>query len=166
MKYIFMYEHRFDFKIKRMARILETSRSGYYAWIREGLKSKTDSEDEYLLEVIKIEFKSTRETFGPRRLLKWLNKKGVKVGRVKVELLMRENNIIPKTVRKFKATTYSNHDYPVSPNILNRNFNVAAPNTAWVSDITYVATSEGWLYLAAIMDLYSGKIVGWAMDTA
>ena len=77
---------------------------------------------------------------------------------------MRENNIIPKTVKKFKATTNSNHNYPVAENILNRNFNVGAPCTAWVTDITYVATDEGWLYLAAVMDLYSGKIVGWVMN--
>lgn len=77
---------------------------------------------------------------------------------------MRENNIIPKTVRKFKATTNSNHNYPVAKNILNRNFTVNSPGKAYVCDITYVATGEGWLYLAAVMDLYSGKIVGWAVD--
>ena len=73
---------------------------------------------------------------------------------------MRENNIIPKTIKKFKATTNSNHNYPGAENILNRNFTVASPCEAWVCDITYVATGEGWLYLAAVMDLYSGKIVG------
>lgn len=77
---------------------------------------------------------------------------------------MRENNIVPKTVKKFKATTNSKHNYPVSPNLLNRNFKVDKPFVAWVSDITYIATHEGWLYLAAVMDLYSGKIVGWAMS--
>ena len=76
---------------------------------------------------------------------------------------MRENNIIPKTVKKFNPTTNSNHNYPVAPNLLNRNFNIDKPNSAWVSDITYVATHEGWLYLAAVMDLCTGKIVGWAM---
>jgi len=86
------------------------------------------------------------------------------VGGVRAGRIMRENNIIPKTVKKFKATTNSNHNYPVEENILNRNFNVAVPYTAWVADITYVATNEGWLYLAAVMDLYSGKIVGWAMN--
>ena len=77
---------------------------------------------------------------------------------------MAENNIVPKTVKKFKATTYSNHNYPVAPNLLNRNFQVKSANTAWVSDITYISTREGWLCLAAVMDLYSGKVVGWAMD--
>jgi len=69
-----------------------------------------------------------------------------------------------KSAKKFKATTYSNHNYPVAPNLLNRNFQVKAANMAWVSDITYISTREGWLYLAAVMDLYSGKVVGWAMD--
>ena len=87
------------------------------------------------------------------------------IGRDRVERLMRENNIVPKTVRKFKATTNSNHNYPVAENILNRNFTVETPCKAWVCDITYVATGEGWLYLAAVMDLYSGKIVGWSMDS-
>lgn len=77
---------------------------------------------------------------------------------------MRENNIVPKAVKKFKSTTNSKHNYPVSPNLLNRAFCVDAPNKVWVSDMTYVWTDEGWLYLAAIKDLYSGRIVGWAMD--
>lgn len=82
------------------------------------------------------------------------------IGRIRVERLMRENNIVPKTVKKFKATTNSNHDYPVASNLLNRNFTVSSPNTVWVCDITYVSTDEGWLYLAAVMDLCTGKIVG------
>ena len=86
------------------------------------------------------------------------------MGRHKVESIMRENNIVPKTVKKFKTITNSNHNYPVSPNLLNREFCVDAPNKVWVSDMTYVWTNEGWLYLATIKDLYSGQIVGWAMD--
>jgi len=165
MKYIFMYEHRFDFRVKKMAEILEVKRSGYYAWVKAGNKTKSDIQDEYFLEVIRIEFKVTRETYGPRWLSKHLKQKGVNIGRNRVARLMRENNILPKTVKKFKATTNSNHNYPVAENILNRNFTVSAPCKAWVCDVTYVATGEGWLYLAAVMDLYSGKIVGWAMDS-
>ena len=86
------------------------------------------------------------------------------IGRTRVHNIMAENNIVPKTVKKFKATTYSNHNYPVAPNLLNRNFQVKSANMAWVSDITYISTREGWLCLAAVMDLYSGKVVGWAMD--
>lgn len=165
MKYRFMYGHRKDYTIKKMAEVLKTSRSGYYAWIKMGLKTRREAEDEKLLPVIRSEFEATRETYGPRRLTKHLRKKGLRVGRNRVARLMRENNIVPKTVRKFKATTNSNHNYPVAPNILNRNFVVDSPNKAWVCDITYVATGEGWLYLAAVMDLCTGKIVGWAMDS-
>ena len=164
MKYIFIYEHRSTFRVTKMAEVLDVKRSGYYEWVKRGNKTKSDIQDEYFLKVLKIEFKATRETYGPRRLSKHLKQKGVNVGRERVGRLMRENNIVPKTVRKFKATTNSNHNYPVADNILNRNFTVDVPGKAYVCDITYVATSEGWLYLAAVMDLYSGKIVGWAMD--
>lgn len=164
MKYRFMYENRFEFRVKKMAATLEVSRSGYYSWVALGCTSPTEANDEALLEIIKQEFIKTRETYGPRRLAKHLRAAGINVGRVRVERIMRENNIIPKTVKKFKATTNSNHNYPVAENISNRNFNVAVPSTAWVADITYVATDEGWLYLAAVMDLYSAKIVGWAMN--
>lgn len=164
MKYRFMYENRLEFRVKKMAATLRVSRSGYYAWIAHGCTSPTEASDSALLEKIKLAFIKTRETYGPRRLAKHLLAEGTTVGRVRVERIMRENNIIPKTVKKFKATTNSNHNYPVAENILNRNFKVAAPYIAWVTDITYVATEEGWLYLAAVMDLYSGKIVGWAMN--
>jgi len=143
MKYIFMYEHRFDFRVKKMAEVLEVKRSGYYAWVKAGNKTKSDIQDEYFLGVIRIEFKVTRETYGPRRLSKHLKKKGVNIGWNRVARLMRGNNILPKTVKKFKATTNSNHNYPVAENILNRNFIVSAPCKAWVCDITYVATGEG-----------------------
>jgi transposase InsO family protein len=85
-------------------------------------------------------------------LAKELKKNGQRIGRRRIEEIMRENNIVPKTIKKFKATTNSNHDYPMSPNLLNRNFKVDRLFTAWVSDITYIATREGWLYLAAVMD--------------
>lgn len=165
MKYRFMYEHRFEFRVKKMATVLKVSRSGYYAWVALGRTSHTEANDKVLLDLIKKEFIKTRETYGPRRLAKHLKVEGTQVGRVRVERIMREHNIVPKTVRKFKATTNSNHHYPVAPNILNRNFTVGEPCIAWVADITYVATGEGWLYLAAVMDLYSGKIVGWAMNS-
>ena len=104
-------------------------------------------------------------TYGPRRLSKVIKQTyKLNIGRTRVHNIMAKNNSIPKTVKKSKATTYSNHNYPVAPNLLNRNFQVKAANMAWVSDITYISTREGWLYLAAVMDLYSGKVVGWAMD--
>lgn len=164
MKYRFMYEHRRQYRISKMAEVMEASRSGYYAWVKQGCISQSRQRDEVDIKVIRKAFEETRQTYGPRRLSKHLRQQGYPIGRVRVERLMREHNIVPKTVKKFKATTNSNHDYPVVQNLLNRNFTAAKPNTAWVSDITYVATGEGWLYLAAVMDLCTGKIVGWAMS--
>jgi transposase InsO family protein len=160
-----MYDFRLTFKVKRMAKALKTSTSGFYEWLKSGRKTRREIEDEKYLSFIKIEFNKSRQTYGPRRLSKAIKQTyRLKIGRTRVKYIMAENNIISKTVKKFKATTYSNHDYPVAPNILSRNFKVEAAYKAWVSDITYISTKEGWLYLAAVMDLYSGKIVGWAMD--
>jgi putative transposase len=164
MKYRFMYEHRRQYRISKMAEVMEASRGGYYAWVKQGCISQSRRRDKEDLEIIRKAFEETRETYGPRRLSKYLRQQGHPIGRVRMGRLMRDHNIVPKTVKKFKATTNSNHDYPVAPNLLNRNFAVSKPNTAWVSDITYVATGEGWLYLAAVMDLCTGKIVGWAMS--
>jgi len=163
MKYIFMYDFRFTFMVTRMAEALKTSTSGYYEWLINGRKTKKEIENEQYLPLIRIEFNKSRKTYGPRRLSKILSKTyKLRIGRTRIRDIMAENELIPKTVKKFKATTYSNHDYPVAPNLLNRNFSVERANMAWVSDITYISTKEGWLYLAAVMDLYSGKIVGWA----
>ena len=165
MKYVFMYDFRFTFMATRMAKTLKTSTSGYYEWLKNGRKTKKEIENEQYLPLIRIEFNKSRRTYGPRRLSKILNKTyKLGIGRTRIRDIMAENELIPKTIKKFKATTYSNHDYPVAPNLLNRNFSVERANMAWVSDITYISTKEGWLYLAAVMDLYSGKIVGWAMD--
>lgn len=165
MKYIFMYDFRLTFKVTRMAKALKTSTSGYYEWLKNGRKTKRDMEDEKYLSYICIEFNKSRQTYGPRRLSKTIKQTyKLNVGRTRVRNIMDENNIVPKTIKKFKATTYSDHNYPVAPNLLNRNFQVKAANVAWVSDITYIRTREGWLYLAAVIDLYSGKVVGWAMD--
>jgi len=160
-----MYDFRSTFMVKRMAKALKTSTSGYYEWLKNGRKTKRDIENEKYLPFIRIEFNKSRQTYGPRRLSKAIIQTyKLNIGRTRVRDIMAENNIVPKTIKKFKATTYSNHDYPVAPNLLNRNFQVKAANMAWVSDITYISTREGWLYLAAVMDLYCGKVIGWAMD--
>ena len=147
-----------------MAEAMDACRSGYYEWVRHGCGRVKREQYEKDFAVILAAFEDTRRTYGPRRLAKHLHQQGHLLSRMRVQRLMRENGLVPKTVRKFIATTNSCHDYPAAPNILNRNFIVVRPNMAWVSDITYVATGEGWLYLAAVMDLFSGKIVGWAMD--
>ena len=159
-----MCGHRGHYRISKMAEVLEASRTGYYAWMKQGCQSRRQRRDVEDLTIIRAAFMETKETYGSRRLSKHLHQKGHFIGRTRVARLMRENDIVPKTAKKFKATTNSNHDYPVAPNLLNRNFTVTKPNTVWVSDITYIATGEGWLYLAAVMDLCTGKIVGWAMS--
>lgn len=137
-----MYDFRLTFKVKRMAKALKTSTSGYYEWLKNGRKTKRDIEDEKYLSYIRIEFNKSRQTYGSRRLSKAMKKNyKLNIGRTRVRNIMDENNIIPKTIKKFKATTYSDHNYPVAPNLLNRNFQVNVANVAWVSDITYIRTT-------------------------
>ena len=144
-----------------MCQILKVSRSGYYEWLkRKELPKKTDYAE---LDIIE-EFYQSKETYGFRRLKEELEKHGKKINHKKIRKVMKKYNLIPKHRRIFKVTTDSNHSYPISPNVLNRDFTCTRPNEKWVSDITYIATNEGWLYLAAIVDLYTKKVVGWALD--
>lgn len=118
-----------------------------------------------LLKEIRKVYQASRQTYGSPRVTKALNKQGIKCGRNRVARLMLANSIAAKTKRKCKATTNSRHSYPVADNLVNQNFTVDRPNHIWVADITYIPTDEGWLYLAAILDLFQRKIVGWAMDS-
>jgi len=118
-----------------------------------------------LLAHIKEVFDESDSTYGHRRIKRKLKKKGIKASNNRIRRLMRENGLVSALKSKFKATTNSNHNYPVSPNLLNKDFTAQAKNQKWVGDITYVATEEGWLYLAAVEDLYHKKIVGWALDS-
>nr|WP_156778844.1 IS3 family transposase [Clostridium formicaceticum] len=160
----FIYDHRFKFRVQKMCQVLKVSRSGYYAWLKRP-KSKRDLENEKLLEQIKRVHKKSRNIYGSIRITKQLNHEGIKCGRNRVYRLMKLNNIQSIMKRKFKATTNSKHSYPVAPNLLNQNFTVEKPNQAWVTDIAYIATKEGWLYLAIILDLYDPKVVGWSTMT-
>lgn len=147
-----------------MAAILGVSRNGYYRW-KKHPKSNRAQEDEKLLALIKKIMKQGRWNYGsPTITTKLRDEYGIRCGKNRIARIMRENGLKAKTHRKFKATTDSKHNYPVAPNLLNQEFDVAAPNSVWAADITYIGTEEGWLYLAVIMDLYSRQIVGWAMD--
>ena len=117
-----------------------------------------------LTRLIKEIFVIGRSVYGTRRIRKELLKQGHRLSRRRVAGLMEAAGLVVKTKRKFKATTNSNHNHPISPNFLSRNFMVTAPNQCWCGDITYIRTSEGWLYLAIVMDLFSRKIVGWSMN--
>ena len=142
-----------------MCNVLEVSRSGFYAWLKRP-KSNRTLENERLLVSIKLSHTESRGTYGYRRVHEDLQAKEIFVGKNRVRCLMKLNGIAAKTKRKFKVTTNSKHCHPVHKNLLNRNFKVAEPNVRWVSDITYIPTREGWLYLVVIMDLFSRKIVG------
>jgi transposase InsO family protein len=147
-----------------MCRVLEVSRGGYYKW-QKRRKSRRETENDKLLIEIRVEYKKGRKTYGSPTITDEINKKSDrKINRKRVARIMRENGIRAKTKRKFKITTHSSHKYPISPNLLKQNFVTTALNKVWLSDITYIRTMEGWLYLATIMDLYSRKIVGWAMS--
>mgnify|MGYP003344229246 CR=1 FL=1 len=135
----------------------------YYAWGKRPASVRRRAEPRLEAE-IQAAHQRTRETFGPERLQKELAGRGVQVGVHRIKRLRRKLGLRCRQKRKFKATTNSRHDLPVAPNLLNQSFAVAAPNQAWCGDITYVATDEGWLYLAGLKDLYSGEIVGYAMS--
>jgi transposase InsO family protein len=148
-----------------MCQVLEVSRSGYYCWIQRP-ESTRSKEDKVLIDQINNVFISSRRTYGSPRIVQTLRKEGYKIGRNRVSRLMKIAGVAAKTKRKYKATTNSKHNLPVAENILNRQFAADKENKAWVSDITYIWTDEGWLYLATVLNLSNRKIVGWAMDSA
>jgi len=144
--------------VTQACRVLEVSRSGYYAAM---VRVKTPTTCTTTVH-LKAAFSASQRSYGSRRLVTALQAQDIQIGRFKVMRLMREANLIPVWKRKFVTTTDSNHELPIAENILNRQFNPAKPNQAWTSDITYIHTRTGWLYLAVVMDLYSRKIIGWA----
>ena len=146
-----------------MCRVLEVSRSGYYAW-ESRPRSQRDIENEGVLAKIKQIHKGSRGTYGSPRVQAALELEGVIVGINRIARLMQENGIKVSVKRSFTKTTLSNHDRPIAKNLLERNFTTDAPNQVWVTDITYLQTSEGWLYLSAIIDLFSRRVIGWAME--
>jgi len=146
-----------------LCRVLNVSISGYYAWLKRK-PSKRAREDARLEVEIRAAHKRTRETCGPKRLQEDLADHGVEVGVSRVRRIRKELGIKCKQKKRFKATTDSRHNLPVAENLLGQKFEAAAPNKVWVSDITYIPTEEGWLYLAGQKDICSGRIVGYAMS--
>jgi transposase InsO family protein len=142
---------------------MEISRSGYYAK-KSRCESKQAQEHQQLIPKIKKIFTESRETYGYRRVSDALKKQAENCGKHRTASLMRKLNLTPAIKRRFKVTTDSNHDKPIFTNVLNRHFNPTKVNQAWTSDITYISTNQGWLYLAVVMDLHSRNVVGWAMD--
>lgn len=163
MKYARIDELRQQHPVAAMCRVLEVSESGYHAW-RQRPPSARTQENLRLETEIKAAHQRTRETYGPQRLQSDLADHGIPASVYRIKRIRRRLGLRCKQKRKFKATTNSSHALPLAPNLLDRQFAVAAPDRAWVSDITYVATDEGWLYLAGIKDLFNGELVGYAMS--
>jgi len=146
-----------------MCKVLEVSRSGFYKWLKSGV-SKRKIRNQMLLSEIREIFDVSKQTYGSPRITKELNRRGFKASKPLVAKLMRNAGIRSKVKRKYKITTDSNHKYPVAENLLKRNFNPTSLNKAWVSDITYIRTKQGWLYLTIILDLFDRQIIGWSLS--
>lgn len=144
-----------------MCRCLQASRAGYYRWVKNG--DRDDSDLILVAEILDV-MKQVRWTYGVIRMTAALKKRGFHINKKRVERLMREHQIRCKKVKKFKKTTNSKHDFPASEDRLQRRFKVTKPNRVWVSDITYLKTRDGWLYLCTWLDLFSRKVVGWSIS--
>jgi len=163
MRYVFIRDHRGAFPVGLMCRTLGVGSSGFYAWLKRS-ESPRNQENRRLLMEIKVVHEKSRKTYGSPRIHAELNENGHTCSRHRVARLMRQNGIVSKHKRKFRVTTNSAHSFPIAENLLQRQFDVSGPGQCWVSDITYIPTREGWLYLAATLDLFHRKVVGWAMD--
>ncbi|WP_259458015.1 IS3 family transposase [Salipaludibacillus neizhouensis] len=161
--YDFIKQHRHDHRVAKMCQVLGVSKSGYYAWLKRPKSNQKKKREKLTSRIKKIHLES-RNTYGSPKITKVLQGKGVRVSQKTVTRIMKENGIRSKTVKKYKATTNSKHNLPIYPNLLNQQFTVERPGQVWVADITYIWSSEGWLYLASVMDLYSRRIIGWEMD--
>jgi len=154
--------HEGEHAVALMCRVLRVSRSGYYDWRRRG-PSKQAQANVHLLEAIRRVHTAHKARVGSPRIALHLQEEGRTVGKNRIARLMREAGLRAKAARKLKATTNSNHGLPVAPNRLQQDFSATRPDEKWVTDITYIETHEGWLYLAVVLDLYARRVVGWAM---
>ena len=144
-----------------MCRLLNVSRSGFYRFMKRAEHPKNDVA---LVAAVKAAFATSKRTYGSRRLVKQLHLQGHTAGRYQVRTLMRRYGLQVASRRRYRITTNSQHTMPVMPNVVARSFAVDAPNRVWAGDITYLWTRKGWLYLAVLLDLYSRRVVGWAID--
>jgi putative transposase len=163
MKYKWMKDHEDEFSLGRMSKVFKVSRSGYYKFILSK-PSKRSEENKRLGEAIKVIHQDSRETYGSPRVHAQLKSQGETCSRKRVARIMQQGGIRAKMNERFKVTTKVNPEAKAAPNILQQDFTAASPDQRWVADITYVATAQGWLYVAAILDLFSRHIVGLAMS--
>jgi putative transposase len=161
VKYVCIKKHLGQFPVTMMCRLLDVSRSGFYSW-RKRPECQRVMRGRKLLTKIRAIHRRTRHAYGSPRIWSELIADGERVGRGQIARLMQQNGIRAKHKRKYKATTNSSHSLPVAPNLLGAKAPVRHEDEVWVTDITYIWTRSGWLYLAAVMDLFSRRIVGWA----
>lgn len=163
MKYACITRHRDEYPVRLMCRVLTVAPAGYYAWRKRATPTAHAMADARLVVQVHTYFHRSGGTYGSPRVLRDLRDAGEHVGKKRVARLMRREGLVARRRGQRVATTDSQHDQPIAPNLLNRQFLVAEPNRVWVSDITYVPTRAGWLYLAVVLDLASRRVVGWAM---
>ena len=165
MRYRFVAAERANYPLALLCRTMRVARSGFYAWVK-GVRSRRERADQKLMPRVREIFLQSGATYGSRRMARALTARGHACSRSRARRLIRLAGLSVRRKRKWKATTGSRHNLPVSPNILSREFAAAAPGLAWAGDITYIWTAEGWLYLAVILDLFSRRVVGWALAIA
>ena len=164
MKYRFISQYSSSHRVQKMCQLLQVSRSGYYQWLKRKISQRVHANGTLLAEIQKIHSDPYMENYGSPRITAELIDRGFLCSEPRVARIMKKNNIKSKIKLKYKVTTNSNHKKKHSPNILHQNFTVNAPNKVWVSDLTFIWTKEGWLYLTTVLDLFHRKVVGWAMS--
>lgn len=160
MRYPFILAEKAQFPVTMLCRVPSVSRSGFYAWCRHPAQTEKTRERSRLVNKVTNIHTEVRQSYGSRRIAQALQDQGHAVGRYQARSLMREAGIEVRRRRRYRTTTDSAHSQPVAPNTLDRQFVAQGPDQAWVADITYLWTAEGWLYLAAVLDLYSRRVVG------
>ena len=163
MKFAFIAAKQVAFPVVVMCRVLGVSKSGYYASAKRAPSARSQADGRLAVEITAAHRRSRRR-YGSPRVHRALRKKGLRVGRKRIERLMREKGLVGRQKRRFRRTTDSKHTSPIAPNVLARDFEPKAPNQAWAGDVTYIATDQGWAYLAVLLDLFSRRVVGWAIS--
>lgn len=164
MKYSFITKYRSCFSVLKMCHYLDVSKSGYYDWIKRPESKRTLENRAILISIKDIRNSKYKKVYGAPRIHRELLAKNIVCSKNRVARIMRKNNIQAKTRKKWKASTYAKHKLPVANNLLKQNFVTDKPNNVWTSDITYIWTDEGWLYLCIVLDMFSRQIIGWSMD--
>lgn len=159
----FINSHRKVFPVEKMCSVFKVSRSGFYCWVNRP-PSLRATETEFLEKEIRLSFINSKKIYGSPRITMELNQRDIKVSKPRVARMMRRMNLRSVVNKKFKITTDSSHKFPVPDNKLDRNFNPGTLGAAWVSDITYIRTKQGWLYLTTVIDIGDRKVIGWALS--